>query len=498
MAELVLALGADADGRSAEPYQLPAQSPPIAMTTPLLTGFLLYLAAVLLLGVMAFRMTRSVSDYLLGGRRLGAGTAALSAGASDMSGWLLLGLPGAVYVGGLSQLWIAVGLAVGAWLNWQLVAGRLRTATWQADDALTLPAFFAWRFKESSRLLRAVSAVVILVFFTVYTAAGLVAAAKLFESSFGLDYQLALFAGALIVLAYTAFGGFLAVSWTDVLQATLMLAALVAVPLATMVTLGGWQETAGRVSSLSPNRLDVSADVDWLTAVSLAAWGLGYFGQPHILARFMAIRRASAVPLARLVAMSWMVVGLYGAVFTGLAASAYFGGAGLDDPETAFLRLIDAMFNPWVAGLLLAAVMAAIMSTVDSQLLVSSSALADDLYGGFLRPQAGDRERLWMSRLAVVLIAGVAIWLAANPGNRVLDLVGYAWAGFGAAFGPVVLLALYWPAMSARAALAGMLAGTTTVLVWGRLEGGIFDLYELLPAVIVATASIWAAHWLGR
>jgi sodium/proline symporter len=212
----------------------------------------------------------------------------------------------------------------------------------------------------------------------------------------------------------------------------------------------------------------------------------------------MAIRQASAVPLARLVAMSWMVVGLYGAVFTGLTAAAYFGGAGLDDPETAFLRLIEAMFNPWVAGLLLAAVMAAIMSTVDSQLLVSSSALADDLYGGFLRPQAGDRERLWMSRLAVVLIAGVAIWLAANPGNRVLDLVGYAWAGFGAAFGPVVLLALYWPAMSARAALAGMLAGTTTVLVWGRLEGGIFDLYELLPAVIVATASIWAAHWLGR
>ena len=468
------------------------------MTTPLLAGFALYLGAVLLLGVVAFRRTRSVADYLLGGRRLGAGTAALSAGASDMSGWLLLGLPGAIYVGGLSQLWIAVGLAVGAWLNWQLVAARLRTATWQADDALTLPAFFAHRFKERSRLLQTASAAVILVFFTIYTAAGLVAAAKLFESSFGLDYQLALVTGALIVLVYTAFGGFLAVSWTDVLQGLLMLVALVAVPLATMASLGGWQATSIRVSSWSPNHLDVSANTDWLAALSLAAWGLGYFGQPHILARFMALREASAVPLARLVAMSWMVIGLYGAVFTGLAASAWFGGTALDDPETAFLRLIEVVFNPWVAGLLLAAVMAAIMSTVDSQLLVSSSALADDLYSSLLRPQASDRERLWVSRLAVVLIAGVAIWLAATPENRVLDLVGYAWAGFGAAFGPVVLLALYWPAMSARAALAGMLTGTATVLVWVQLEGGIFDLYELLPAFLVATASIAVIHWLGR
>jgi sodium/proline symporter len=348
------------------------------MSVPILTTFAIYLAGMLTLGFVAYRATRNLPDYILGGRRLSGAVAALSAGASDMSGWLLLGLPGAVYAAGLNQVWIAVGLTIGAYLNWQFVAARLRRYTELARDSLTLPDFLENRFHDETHLLRVCSALVILFFFTVYTSAGLVGGAILFERSFGLTYHSALGVGTLVIVSYTFLGGFLAVSWTDFAQGILMFLALIVTPAVAVAHLDGWTETLSLVSSTGPGYLDAFSDMTLLGIVSLMAWGLGYFGQPHILARFMAVRSSEEVPLAQLVGMGWMVLSLYGAVFVGFVAIGAFADAPLINPETAFIALTQTLFNPWIAGCLLAAILAAIMSTVDSQLLVSASALTQD------------------------------------------------------------------------------------------------------------------------
>jgi len=447
--------------------------------------FAVYLTVMLGIGVFAYRLTHNLSDYFLGGRSLGSGTAALSAGASDMSGWLLMGLPGALYADGMNQIWIAVGLVLGAYLNWQFVAARLRRYTEIAGNAVTLPDFFEQRLRDTSRALRVVSAGVILLFFTFYTAAGLVSGGLLFESTFGWDYQNAVIAGTLAIVLYTFLGGFLAVSWTDFLQGIFMLVALLVVPVIAVVSIGGWETTTERIAT-DPGMLDAFHEVTALGAISLMAWGLGYFGQPHILVRFMALRSAEHVPLSRLIAMVWMSLCLLGAIFTGFIGAGFFEGDALANSETVFIELAQVVFHPWVAGALMAAILAAIMSTIDSQLLVSSSAIAEDFYRGLLRPRASDRELVWIGRGAVIAIAGIAFGLALNPEGTILDLVGYAWAGFGAAFGPIVLLSLVWPRFNRHGALAGMLAGAVTVVVWGNLDAGLFELYELFPAFLVA------------
>ncbi|RLK47076.1 sodium/proline symporter [Alkalispirillum mobile] len=461
----------------------------------LLATFVVYLIMMILVGMLAYRVTKNLSDYILGGRRLGAGTAALSAGASDMSGWLLLGLPGAVFAAGMNQIWIAVGLTIGAYLNWQFIAERLRRYTQAASDSITIPAYFENRFRDDSNMLRVVAALVILTFFTFYTSAGLVAAGTLFEGTFGIDYTLALAVGAAVILVYTLLGGFLAVSWTDFIQGILMFVALILVPIITIMNLGGWSEATNQVGELDPGALDALHDMTLFGIISLMAWGLGYFGQPHILARFMAIRSPRDVPMARFIGISWMVLALFGAIFTGFVGMAYFGGPdGLDNPETVFIVLIQSLFNPWVAGCLLAAVLAAIMSTIDSQLLVSSSALSEDFYKRFLRPEAGDQEMVWIGRATVLGIGVIATVLAMNPDAAVLDLVAYAWAGFGAAFGPVVILSVFWRGMTRNGALAGMITGAITVLLWDQLstwtEVGLFDMYEILPGFILGTIAI--------
>lgn len=466
------------------------------MSVPVLVTFTIYLVGMLGLGFIAYRSTTSLADYILGGRRLGSGVAALSAGASDMSGWLLLGLPGAVYASGLNQLWIAVGLVIGAYLNWQFIAGPLRRDTERAGDALTLPDYFENRFGDGTRVLRVLSAILILFFFTVYTAAGLVGGAILFEKSFGLSYQTALWTGTLVIVCYTFLGGFLAVSWTDFVQAIFMFVALIVTPVIAMDGLGGWQETVGRIGTADPKYLDVFANMTGIGIISLMAWGLGYFGQPHILARFMAMRSAADVPTARLIGMGWMVISLYGAIFTGLVAIAYFAGTPLKNPETAFIALTQALFNPWVAGFLLTAILAAIMSTVDSQLLVSSSALTEDLYRAFFRRRASQRELMWIGRASVIAIALIAVTLAMDPESRVLSLVGYAWAGFGASFGPIIIFSLFWPRMTGKGAMAGMVTGALTVVIWAPIKGGIFEIYELLPGFILASAAIVIASLL--
>jgi sodium/proline symporter len=460
--------------------------------------FFVYLALMLGIGIWAYRSTKSSSGYFLGGRSLGAWPAALSAGASDMSGWLLLGLPGFAFASGVEALWLAGGLLAGTWLNWLLVAKRLRTYSYSASDALTIPEFFANRFGDRRHLLQAVSAFFILLFFLFYTSSGLVAGGKLFETVFGLDYRTAVIVGTLFVVSYTLFGGFLAVSWTDLVQGLLMAAALLIVPVWAISADGGVGPMLAAVEQNHPQLLTLWHDnqgepLSVIAIISLAAWGLGYFGQPHILARFAGIRGKAEVPTARRIAVVWSALSMAGAILVGLAGVAYVDnhlGGQLADAETIFMVLVNALFHPVIAGILLAAILAAIMSTADSQLLVSSSALAEDFYKQLLRKDAGQREVVLIGRLAVVSLAGVALLLAFDPESTVLALVGYAWAGFGAAFGPVLLLSLYWRRMNWAGAFAGVLTGGITVVVWKQISGGLFDLYEIVPGVVFASIAI--------
>ncbi|WP_150303778.1 sodium/proline symporter PutP [Pseudomonas saliphila] len=455
--------------------------------------FAVYIAIMLGIGFVAYKRTSNLSDYILGGRTIGPGTAALSAGASDMSGWLLLGLPGYAFVAGYEATWIAAGLLTGTYLNWLIVARRLRVYSHAVNDSLTLPAYFEFRFEDKSRLLRVISAVFILLFFLFYTSSGLVAAGKLFESTFGLSYELAVVVGTVIIVSYTFFGGFLAVSWTDVIQGLLMAAALVVVPVMTLNTMGGWGEARGAMEAANPELLSFFTDVDgealgFVAIISLLGWGLGYFGQPHILARFKAVGDDAALPTARRIAVLWSAVCLFAALMTGWVGIGYFGEAGLDDAETVFLALIQALMHPLVGGILLAAVLAAIMSTADSQLLVSSSALAEDFYKALFRRDATQSELVWVGRFAVVGIAILALIFAFNPESTVLGLVSYAWAGFGAAFGPAVILSLFWRRMNRNGALAGIIVGGITVVVYKQIDT--IGLYEIIPGFILATLAI--------
>ena len=462
----------------------------MAFDTPLAATFVAYLLGILYLGLRGYRRTHSLDDYILGGRKLGPTVAALSAGASDMSGWLLLGLPGAIYLSGLSEIWIGVGLVIGAYCNWRFVAMRLRVHSQHAKNALTLPDYFENRFKDTSRLLRLLSAVVILLFFTFYTASGLVGGAILFENSFGLDYSIALFSGALIIVAYTFIGGFLAVSWTDAVQSLLMLVALLIVPVSVVIGEGGASFALHQLQEANSQSTDMFAGITLLSFVSLLSWGLGYMGQPHILARFMAVENPLKLVEARRIAMSWMLIVLVGSVSTGLAGIIYFSDQPLDNPETVFIALSQNLFSPWIAGIVTAAILSAVMSTVDSQLLVSSSVISEDFYRVFIRPNASDKELLIVSRGAVIIISLLALIIASDRDNRVLDLVSYAWAGFGASFGPVIIFSLFWRKMTSQSAIAGMLLGAVTVVVWSNLSGGIFDLYEIVPGFLFASFGI--------
>jgi sodium/proline symporter len=458
------------------------------MNTATLSTFIVYLVLLITIGTYFYLRTRNLADYILGGRGLNPWVTALSAGASDMSGWLLLGLPGALYAGGMKNMWIAVGLSVGAFLNWQFVARRLRVYTEYANDSITLPDYLENRFDDSSRILRVISAVVILVFFTIYVSSGLVGGAILFEKTFGLNYQTALWTGSLVIVAYTFLGGFMAVSWTDFIQGTLMFLALLIVPAVAVQVVGSWDQVTARAAEIDSGYLDAFSGMTFLGIASLMAWGLGYFGQPHILARFMAIKRPSDIPKAQTVGMTWMVLGLFGAMFTGFVGIAYFSGSPLDNSETVFIALVQALLNPWIGGILLAAILSAIMSTVDSQLLVCSSAIAEDFYKQMLRKEAKRGELIWIGRASVIVLALIATMVASNPESKVLDLVAYAWGGFGASFGPIVVLSLFWRRMTRNGTLVGMVVGAITVIVWKSLSGGIFDLYEILPGFILCAA----------
>lgn len=458
----------------------------------LLASIIVYMAGMLLIGYYAYKRTSNLTDYMLGGRSLGPTVTALSAGASDMSGWLMMGLPGAMFAQGLSASWIAIGLTLGAYANWLYVAPRLRTYTEVANNSITIPAFLENRFGDDSRMLRLVSALVIMIFFTFYVSSGLVSGGILFENTFGMSYHTGLWVVGLVTIAYTLFGGFLAVSWTDAVQGLIMVIALIMVPLVTVLTAGGLDSTFTEIRTIDPSLLDIFKGTSLLGIISLFAWGLGYFGQPHIVVRFMAITSTKEIKKARGIGMAWMIFSVAGAMLTGLVGIALFSKQGwtLSDPETIFIQLGTVLFHPIITGLLLAAILAAIMSTISSQLLVTSSSLTEDIYKTFFKRSATDKELVNFGRLSVLIVAVVAFLLALNKNDTILDLVGYAWAGFGASFGPVILLSLYWKRMNKWGALAGMIAGSLTVIIWTRFDVLKDFLYEMVPGFALSLLAI--------
>ncbi|WP_180090042.1 sodium/proline symporter PutP [Acinetobacter sp. YH12219] len=471
---------------------------------PTLVTFIFYILAMLAIGLYAYKATHNFDEYILGGRSLGSVVTALSAGASDMSGWLLMGLPGAIYLSGLSEAWIAIGLIIGAWLNWLIVAGRLRVHTEYQNNALTLPDYFTSRFADRKKILRIISAVVILVFFAIYCASGMVAGARLFESLFGWNYTTALWIGAIATISYVCIGGFLAISWTDTFQAGLMIFALLITPIIAYLALGdNSQNLAAILETARPQASNLFEGLSTVAILSSMAWGLGYFGQPHILVRFMAADSVKSIPNARRIGMTWMILCLGGAVAAGYIGIAYFqvhpelASVVNANPETVFMELTKILFNPWIAGIILAAILAAVMSTLSCQLLVCSTTLTEDLYKGFIRKNASQKELVWIGRAMVLTIAVFAITFAMNPASKVLGLVAYAWAGFGAAFGPLIILSLLWKRMTLNGAIIGMIVGAVTVIVWKNYLGHL-GLYEIIPGFIFSAISIVVVSLLGK
>lgn len=467
-----------------------------------IVAFAVYLAAMMLIGVYYYNKTKNMSEYILGGRQLNAWVTSMSAEASDMSGWMLMGLPGYAYVSGLEAGWIALGLILGTWANWQFIAIRLRKYTQIANDSLTMPDYFQNRFRDNSQLLRVISAIFILIFFLIYTSSGFVASGKLFNTVFGLPYTTSLVIGAFVVVFYTFLGGFMAVCWTDFIQGVMMFFAVLIVPITAMQLTGGPAVTYSALYSLNTELFNPFTSIDGkplslIAIVSLMAWGLGYFGQPHILVRFMAVHSSTELRKATRIAMTWVILSLTAAVAIGMVGRIF-----LSQPltgsatETVFLVMTDHLFSSFVAGLILSAVLAAIMSTASSQLLVTASAISQDFYKALIRKNAGQTELVWVSRLTVIIVSIIAVVLGLNPDNLILDMVAYAWAGFGAAFGPALVMSLFWKRMTRNGALAGIIVGGITVLVWKQFAW--FGLYEIVPGFLLSVLAIYIVSLMDK
>lgn len=475
-------------------------------TTFQAVAMIIYLLAMVMIGLFAYNRTKSLDDYMLGGRDLGPGVAALSAGAADMSGWLLMGLPGALYLNGLIEGWIAVGLTVGAWLNWKFTAPRLRAYSQIASNSITVPSFLGQRLRDTSNIVRIVAGLVITVFFTFYVSSGMVAGGAFFESSFGMDYHLGMVIIAATTVLYTLVGGFLAVSWTDVVQGIMMLIALILVPVVGIIHVGGFSNLMSEVNRIDPTIFSLTHGEGALSGaailgiVSALAWGLGYFGQPHIIVRFMALRSTAEAKQGRRIGIGWMLLSVIGAGMTAIVGIAVYqhDEGKLANPEGVFISLGQLLFHPFIAGFMLAAILAAIMSTISSQLLVTSSALVEDIYRAYTKRELNGADGVLAGRIAVGVIALIAALLAWPRSDSILGLVAFAWAGFGASFGPIVILSLYWRKLTSAGAIAGMVTGAVVVGIWGNISGGIFDLYEIVPGfllnLIVATA-VSRATW---
>ena len=479
-------------------------------TTWYLIAIVIYLALMLYIGYAAYRKTTEYDDYMLAGRGLHPFIAALSAGASDMSGWLLMGLPGAIYLSGLNQTWIAVGLCIGAWANWKLTAPRLRSYTKVAKNSITIPSFLENRLEDRTKILRVASGIIILLFFTFYVSSGMVAGGRYWESTFGGDYMTGLLLVSGVTVAYTLFGGFLAVSYTDAVQGIIMFLALIIVPVVAMIVLTGEGEPVSDMFSFAAENpypgsegapvegfFNPFTGISFLATIGLIGWGLGYFGQPHIIVRFMALRSPADAVAGRRYGITWQILCMLGATMVAIISTVFFARhpeATITDKEayeTIFLDLTRVILHPLVAGLILTAVLAAIMSTISSQLLVSSSALIEDLDRGVVNKNLKSSTSMLASRIAVAVVAIVAGLIAANPNSSILDLVGFAWAGFGSAFGPVVVASLYWRRLNMPGAAAGIITGAVVSFAWG--QSALTDvIYEIVPGVLASIIAMVA------
>ena len=557
----------------------------VALNTPIIITFVIYALLMLGIGFYFFKKNETTEDYFLGNRSMGPMVSALSAGASDMSGWLLMGLPGALYVGGFIEGYIAIGLTIGATLNWAFVAKRLRIYTSVIADSITIPDYFETRFSDDKHILRLICAFVILIFFTFYISAGLVGGAKLFEATFLLKYDYALSIGTCIIVVYTFFGGYRAVCWTDLIQGLLMMSALIAVAAVMLIKIGGFSEAVHYIAQsdkakshittyqaqipyiiqeistnkalthqiLAPlvmdleqsrdsiisknppilakdlaqklqaaiisyqqegniqplkelllilkdakikphNRLTFFEGTSIISIISALAWGFGYFGQPHILVRFMSIRSVKDIKTATIIGISWMSLSLIATCCIGFLGVAYINKFELSlyDPEKIFISMSQIIFNPWIAGILLSAILAAIMSTASSQLLVSSSTIAEDFYRKIFKKEASEKTAMFVSRISVLLVSIIAFIISTDKNSSVLHIVAYAWAGFGASFGSVILFSLFWGRMTRMGAIAGMITGAVVVVTYEKFFAKWFDfpIYEIVPGFICASIAI--------
>lgn len=477
----------------------------IEFTYPIAIDFILYSLLMIGIGFYFWHKNKTAEDYFIGNKGMGPAVSALSAGASDMSGWLLMGLPGAVLTYGLGQTYIAIGLSVGALLNWIFVAKRLRIYTEIESNCITIPDYFETRFNDKSHILRIICAIVILVFFTVYISSGLVAGAKLFESLFSIKYNYALLIGTSLIVFYTFLGGYKAVCWTDLIQGILMMLALIIIPSVMLNEIGGITKAFNTISTISEsniNFLSMSEGLTIIGIISSLAWGLGYFGQPHILVRFMSIKNTKDIPTATFIGISWMVVSLFGAIMMGFLGIAYLhiSKVNLNDPERIFIVMSQILFNPWVSGILLSAILAAIMSTASSQLLVSSSTLAEDFYRKIFRRDAHPKTVIILSRISVLLVSLVAFLISTNKNSSILQIVSYAWAGFGASFGSVIIMSLFCKNISKLGAILGMSFGAITVIIWENIHiiletsknelSGFWNIYSIIPGFAVSVIFI--------
>ena len=483
-------------------------------------AFVLYLGFMVYIGLRSAKKNNSSMDFFLGGRKVGPWITALSAEASDSSAWLLMGLPGLCYLGGVKEtFWTAVGLIVGTYLNWLFVAKPLRKCTISFGDSITIPEFFTNRFKDKTHLLTIISVFFIVLFFTIYTASGFVACAKLFNSVFGLKYHIGLVIGLVVILSYTILGGYLAVCTTDFIQGALIFVAFVFSAVIAVVSLGGPAEAMAKVSDFSVRAVNgqfgaemaekfiANKSFSAMSVISALAWGLGYFGMPHIIIRFMGIRSNAEIKTARRVGTVWMVIAYIGTFIIGSLGTVYLAGGDLANPlmilsggaeETVFSATMQQMYPAFIAGLFLCAILAASMSTADSQLLSASSAVSLDIYKGLINKDADEKTVMNVSRITVLVIAAIAFVLSLNPASSIFGLVSYAWAGFGSTFGPLVILALFWRGMTNKGAIAGLIAGGVTVVLWHNLKGAIFNVYEILPGFIACLVFAVAVSLLDR
>lgn len=490
-------------------------------TLQILIAMIIYMAAVIFIGVFfAKRANKSSENYFLGGRSLGPWVTAMSAEASDMSGWLLMGLPGVAYWSGLADaFWTAAGLAVGTYFNWLIVSKRLRRYSIRANNSITLPEFFSNRFREEKKVIMTLAALFILIFFTVYAASCFVTCGKLFSTLFGAPYVAMMVVGAVFVLLYTILGGFLAESASDFMQSIVMICALAIIVVISTVHAGGLgavvenareipgfleffgianpslNEAGQQIVENGAPLFGAASDYGWLNIFSMLAWGLGYFGMPQVLLRFMAIRRERELKMSRRIAMVWVLISLTVAVFIGIVGREIFPTAHLSatDAENIFVTLAESFLPPILAGFVMAGILAATISSSDSYLLIAASAFAKNIYQGLFRKKATDKEVMNVSRITLLAIAIVAMFIAMDEDSVIFQIVSFAWAGFGATFGPLMLFSLFWKRTNRAGAIAGMVGGAGMVFLWKLVIsnlGGAFAIYELLPAFIFSSICI--------